>query len=150
MNIEKLEGIRKKYDELTELIVKPEIIADNKEWTKLVKERSEIEPVAETYDRLKSLDKEISELKEMAADGSDRELAELAEAELAEKKAEKEKTEGELKILLLPVDPTTKRTSLSKSARARAATKPRCLPRSLCACTKCTPKSDVSRPRTWT
>ncbi len=105
MNIEKLEGIRKKYDELTELIVKPEIIADNKEWTKLVKERSEIEPVAETYDRLKSLDKEISELKEMAADGSDRELAELAEAELAEKKAEKEKTEGELKILLLPVDP---------------------------------------------
>ena len=105
MNIEKLEGIRKKYDELTELIVKPEIIADNKEWTKLVKERSEIEPVAETYDRLKSLDKEISELKEMAADGSDRELAELAEAELAEKKAEREKTEGELKILLLPVDP---------------------------------------------
>ena len=105
MNIEKLEGIRKKYDELTELIVKPEIIADNKEWTKLVKERSESEPVAETYDRLKSLDKEIAELKEMAADGSDRELAELAEAELAEKKAEKEKTEGELKILLLPVDP---------------------------------------------
>lgn len=105
MNIEKLEGIRKKYDELTELIVKPEIIADNKEWTKLVKERSEIEPVAETYDRLKSLDKEISELKEMAADGSDRELAELAEAELAEKKSEREKTEGELKILLLPVDP---------------------------------------------
>lgn len=105
MNIEKLEGIRKKYDELTELIVEPEIIADNKEWTKLVKERSEIEPVAETYDRLKSLDKEIAELKEMAADGSDRELAELAEAELAEKKAEKEKTEGELKILLLPVDP---------------------------------------------
>lgn len=105
MNIEKLEGIRKKYDELTELIVKPEIIADNKEWTKLVKERSEIEPVAETYDRLKLLDKEIAELKEMATDGSDRELAELAEAELAEKKAEKEKTEGELKILLLPVDP---------------------------------------------
>lgn len=105
MNIEKLEGIRKKYDELTELIVKPEIIADNKEWTKLVKERSEIEPVAETYDRLKSLDKEIAELKEMTADGSDRELAELAEAELAEKKAEREKTEGELKILLLPVDP---------------------------------------------
>lgn len=105
MNIEKLEGIRKKYDELTELIVKPEIIADNKEWTKLVKERSEIEPVAETYDRLKSLDKEIAELKEMATDGSDRELAELAEAELAEKKAEREKTEGELKILLLPVDP---------------------------------------------
>ena len=105
MNIEKLEGIRKKYDELTELIVKPEIIADNKELTKLVKERSEIEPVAETYDRLKSLDKEIAELKEMATDGSDRELAELAEAELAEKKAEREKTEGELKILLLPVDP---------------------------------------------
>ena len=105
MNIEKLEGIRKKYDELTELIVKPEIIADNKEWTKLVKERSEIEPVAESYDKLKAIDKEIADLKEMAADDSDKEMRELAEAELDEKKAEKEKVEGELKILLLPVDP---------------------------------------------
>ena len=105
MNIEKLEGIRKKYDELTDLIVKPEIIADNKEWTKLVKERSEIEPVAETYDKLKAIDKEIEELKVMAADDGDKELRELAEAELDEKKAEKEKVEGELKILLLPVDP---------------------------------------------
>lgn len=105
MNIEKLEGIKKKYDELTGLIVKPEIIADNKEWTKLVKERSEIEPVAETYDKLKAIDKEIADLKEMAADDSDKEMRELAEAELGEKKAEKEKVEGELKILLLPVDP---------------------------------------------
>ena len=105
MNIEKLEGIRKKYDELTALIVKPEIIADNKEWTKLVKERSEIEPVAETYDKLKAIDKEIEELKVMASDDGDKELRELAEAELDEKKAEKEKVEGELKILLLPVDP---------------------------------------------
>ncbi len=105
MNIEKLEGIKKKYDELTGLIVKPEIIADNKEWTKLVKERSEIEPVAETYDKLKAIDKEIADLKEMAADDSDKEMRELAEVELGEKKAEKEKVEGELKILLLPVDP---------------------------------------------
>lgn len=105
MNIEKIEGIRKKYDELTDLIVKPEIIADNKEWTKLVKERSEIEPVAETYDKLKAIDKEIEELKVMASDDGDKELRELAEAELDEKKAEKEKVEGELKILLLPVDP---------------------------------------------
>ena len=105
MNIEKLEGIRKKYDELTDLIVKSEIIADNKEWTKLVKERSEIEPVAETYDKLKAIDKEIEELKVMASDDGDKELRELAEAELDEKKAEKEKVEGELKILLLPVDP---------------------------------------------
>ena len=90
MNIEKLEGIRKKYDELTDLIVKPEIIADNKEWTKLVKERSEIEPVAETYDKLKAIEKEIEELKVMASDDGDKELRELAEAELDEKKAEKE------------------------------------------------------------
>ncbi len=105
MNIEKLEGIKKKYNELTELIVKPEIIADNKEWTKLVKERSEIEPVVETYDKLVALDKEIEDLKVMATDDSDKELAELAKAELDEKKTEREKVEGELKILLLPVDP---------------------------------------------
>ena len=62
MNIEKLEGIKKKYDELTGLIVKPEIIADNKEWTKLVKEHSQVEPVVTAYARLVDTEKEIARL----------------------------------------------------------------------------------------
>ena len=105
MNKAKLDTIKKKYDELTELIAKPEIIADNKEWTKLVKEHSQVEPVVTAYARLTAAEKEIEDLNLMAETEEDRELRELAVAELEEKKAELEKINNELRILLLPADP---------------------------------------------
>ena len=106
MNKAKLDSIKNKYDELTELIARPEIIADNKEWTKLVKEHSQVEPVVTAYARLVDTEKEIEDLKVMAETEEDRELRELAAAELDEKKAELEKINNELRILLLPADPT--------------------------------------------
>ena len=105
MNKAKLDTIKKKYDELTELIAKPEVIADNKEWTKLVKEHSQVEPVVTAYARLTAAEKEIEDLNLMAETEEDRELRELAVAELEEKKAELEKINNELRILLLPADP---------------------------------------------
>lgn len=105
MNKAKLDSIKNKYDELTELIAKPEIIADNKEWTKLVKEHSQVEPVVTAYARLVDTEKEIEDLKVMAETEEDRELRELAAAELDEKKAELENINNELRILLLPADP---------------------------------------------
>ena len=91
MNTEKLDGILSKYEELTSLISKPEIIADNKEWTKLVKEHSSLEPVVEAYRRLLKIDKELADLKEMASSEEDKELRELAAEEEAEKREEREK-----------------------------------------------------------
>ena len=105
MNKAKLDSIKNKYDELTELIARPEIIADNKEWTKLVKEHSQVEPVVTAYARLVDTEKEIEDLKVMAETEEDREVRELAAAELDEKKAELEKINNELRILLLPADP---------------------------------------------
>ena len=105
MNKAKLDTIKKKYDELTELIAKPEVIADNKEWTKLVKEHSQVEPVVTAYARLTATEKEIEDLNLMAETEEDRELRELAVAELEEKKAELEKINNKLRILLLPADP---------------------------------------------
>lgn len=112
MNTEKLDGILSKYEELTSLISKPEIIADNKEWTKLVKEHSSLEPVVEAYRRLIKIDKELADLKEMASSEEDKELRELAAEEEAEKREEREKTENELKILLLPVDPNDEKNAI--------------------------------------
>lgn len=105
MNKAKLDSIKNKYDELTDLIARPEIIADNKEWTKLVKEHSQVEPVVTAYARLTATEKEIEDLKVMVETEEDRELRELAAAELDEKKSELEKINNELRILLLPADP---------------------------------------------
>jgi peptide chain release factor 1 len=105
MNTEKLDSIKSKFEELTRLISDPAVIADNKEWTKLVKEHSSLQPVADAYSRLLAAEKELESLKEMLESEEDRELRELASEELEAKLAEKEEIESELKILLLPVDP---------------------------------------------
>lgn len=105
MNLEKLKNIKAKFDELTRDISRPEVIADTKEWTKLCKEHSDLEPVVNAYDRLMKIDADIAGAEEMLETETDPEMQELARAELEELSAEREKNENELKILLLPVDP---------------------------------------------
>ena len=105
MNIEKLKSIKEKYVALSEQIVKPEIIADNKEWTRLVKEHSQIEPVVTAYDKYVKTESDIEGAKAMLASERDPEMLELSKEEFEEKKAELEKIAEELKILLLPTDP---------------------------------------------
>ena len=53
--LEKIGKSKVRFDELTDLISRPEIIADNREWKKLVKERSSIEDIANAYVELKNL-----------------------------------------------------------------------------------------------
>ena len=52
---EKTEKSKVRFDELTELISRPEIIANNNEWKKLVKERNSLESLAEAHVELQNL-----------------------------------------------------------------------------------------------
>ena len=45
----KLEETKKRYEFLTDEIVKPEVIANQNEWKKLVKERADIEEIVNKY-----------------------------------------------------------------------------------------------------
>ncbi len=105
MNYTKLDNIKKRYEELTVEVAKPEIIADNKLWTSLVKEHSSQEPVVNAYVRYRNVENDMLLAKEMLSTEKDRELLEMAEEEYLAKKEELSLIEDELKILLLPVDP---------------------------------------------
>lgn len=112
MNTSKLESLRGKYAELTELISKSEIIADNKEWTRLVKEHSTLEPVVLAYEKLIKIEKDIAEAKKLLDTESDPEMLEMARAEWDEKKDAYAKVSDELKILLLPTDPNDEKNAI--------------------------------------
>lgn len=109
MNTEKLKSIKEKYQALSAQIVLPEVIADNKEWTRLVKEHSSLEPVVEAYDKMLQVQADIDGALAMLQSETDPELLELAKEELEEKKQALEKVTEELKILLLPTDPNDER-----------------------------------------
>lgn len=102
--LDKTSKIKKRYDELTELIAKPEIIADNNEWKKLVKERNSIEDIALAHDKLEKLVKEKEEEEKVIAEEKDHDMKKLFEEDLYETKKKIEELEEEIKVLLLPKD----------------------------------------------
>ena len=99
---DKLDVVEKRYNELTEEISKPEVIADQDKWKKLMKEHASIEEIALKYREYKQIKTDIDSAKEML---NDKELHELAQMELVTCEEKIGIIEEELKILLLPKDP---------------------------------------------
>ena len=105
MNITKLENIKNRYDELTTLLSKPDIISNNKEWAKLAKEQSNLQPVVLCYANYAKAKSDLDGARVLLKTEKDSEMVEMIELEIEEKKADLERLAGELKILLLPQDP---------------------------------------------
>ena len=101
---EKLEAVEKRYEELTKMISDPEVISNQEEWQKLMKEHASIEDIVLKFREYKKEKQAMDEAKEMMNE-KDPELKELAESEYYEDKDKLEKIEEELKILLIPKDP---------------------------------------------
>ena len=103
--IEKLAALNEKYDRLTALVSDPEVIAQQSEWQKHVKARSEIEDVVLAYREYLQLSDRKKEAEELLAEHPDPELAELAELERDECEEKMAELEQQMKVLLLPRDP---------------------------------------------
>lgn len=101
---QKLDDVEKRYDELTEKISDPEVIAKTNEWQKLMKEHSDMTPIVEKYREYKKVKANYEEALEMMKE-EDKEIKDLAEAEMLESKEKLRVIEEELKILLIPKDP---------------------------------------------
>ena len=101
----KLDFLEGRFKELNEKVSDPEVIADNKLWTKLCKELSQITPIVEKYKEHKKAEADINEAKEMLEEKLDKDFREMVEMELDDAKNRFEVTAHELKILLLPQDP---------------------------------------------
>ena len=102
---DKLEEFIKRFDEINELLMNPEIVNDQKQYQSLMKELKQITPIVEKYKEYKKVKQTIQESEDLLKSENDEELRELAKMELDEAKGKVEPIENELKILLLPVDP---------------------------------------------
>lgn len=102
---EKLAFIEERYEELSQKISDPEVIADQSKWRKLCKESSDITPIVEKYREYKAAKQAIDESYEMLEANTDKEFEELLQTEISENKEKISQIEEELKILLLPKDP---------------------------------------------
>ncbi len=101
---EKLEEIKKRYEELTKQISDSDIIANQELWQKLVKEHAELEEIVSVYEAYMNNARQLDELREMLELESG-EMAEMVREELESTEKEMENQTNELKLLLIPKDP---------------------------------------------
>ncbi len=102
---EKVERIEKRYQELGEIIQKPEIIQDYEKFRDLSKQRKTMEETVDIYYKYKSAVEAIEEARQMIHSEKDSSMREFLNAEIQENESKIEQYEQRLKVLLLPRDP---------------------------------------------
>src|SRR4030043_1540006 len=102
--LEKLRAIESKYEELTNLLMDPEVLSKPAELQRYSKEQAELQPLVEKIREYSKLLSDIEGVEELLK-GGDGDIRELALTELDDLKGRKPEIEEELKIMLLPKDP---------------------------------------------
>ena len=104
MLIETTKKFKARFDELTDLIVKPEIIANNAEWKKLIKERSSLEDIANIHTEYENALNDKVGIEQTILKEVDAEMKKFFEDELYDLNGKILNMEEQIKILLLPKD----------------------------------------------
>jgi peptide chain release factor 1 len=100
--IQKLEAIRRRCQELDQLLCDPATIADRNRLQELNRERSQVGTIVTAFDQWADIGRRIAEDEEAL---SDPELGALAREELPELQKQRTDVEQQLRVLLLPQDP---------------------------------------------
>ena len=107
--LDKLKSLEKRFATVSELISDSEVIAARDSWRDLCREHSELSPIIDEYNRYKSYLGTIEDDKALMEVEEDKELLEMLKADLAEAEKNAEKSEEEIKLLLIPKDPNDDR-----------------------------------------
>jgi peptide chain release factor 1 len=110
--IEKLEDIKARFEEVSQLIVQPDAMADMKNYTRLGKEYKDLEKIVKKYGTYKNVLDNIRSTKAILETEKDPEFRELAKSELEDLYAKEENLEEELKKLLIPKDPNDSKNAI--------------------------------------
>ena len=110
--IDKLEAIKVRFDEVSKLIVDPDVISDMKKYIKLNKEYKDLDIIVSVYNNYKNIISNIDSAKKILNEEDDIELKEMAKSEIDLYLTKKQELEQEIKILLIPKDPNDDRNAV--------------------------------------
>ena len=110
--IDKLEAIKVRFDEVSKLIVDPDVISDMKKYIKLNKEYKDLDIIVSVYNNYKNIISNIDSAKKILNEEDDIELKEMAKSEIDLYLSKKQELEQEIKILLIPKDPNDDRNAV--------------------------------------
>ena len=102
---DKLEGLVDRLDTVLQELNDPDVASNQNRFRDLMKEQNDLTPIVEKYKEYKAQKQNIEDSLMLLEEETDEEMKELAKEELNESKANVERLEEELKILLIPKDP---------------------------------------------
>jgi len=105
MLTEKIDIVRKRYDEIYQMISNPDIIANQKKYIELNKELKELSILVNKGKLYKEAIDQKNEAEDYIKSSDDKDMIEMAKDQLEISKQSIEKLEDEIKILLIPKDP---------------------------------------------
>lgn len=111
MLLEKLPSLTSKFNVIEEHLADPEVIADPKLYAEYAREHREMQPILKKFEEYVQLMNQIHDDEE-TLEGSDEELKDIVREELDELYSRQEKLEENLKIMLVPRDPTDYRNAI--------------------------------------
>lgn len=103
--LEKLQIVKQRFDEVSDLIIQPDIMTDQKRYIALNKEYKDLKVLVEKRDEYQLLLDNLAEAEEIISDGSDAEMVDMAKMQYDEAKERIPVLEEEIKFLLIPKDP---------------------------------------------
>jgi len=103
--LDKLQIVKQRFDEVSDLIIQPDIITDQKRYVALNREYKDLRMLMDKREVYIELTNNLKEAEEIIADGSDAEMVEMAKMQFDEAKEGIPKLEEEIKVLLIPKDP---------------------------------------------
>lgn len=102
---DRLESVVEKFQKLEEDLGNPQLLANQKDYQQIVRERAEIAPVVDKYTHYKKLKEQVQENQSLFEREEDQDMRELIREEIASLRERLETTERELKGMLAPKDP---------------------------------------------
>ena len=110
--LDRLKGVKDRFEEVGRLITEPEIMHDMKRYVRLNKEYKNLEPVIQAYEEYKNLLSNIQNAKDLLASEKDEEFREMVKMELDELNERVEPLEEKIKLILIPADPEDDKNAL--------------------------------------
>jgi peptide chain release factor 1 len=103
---EKLAEVEQKFVALEEKLADPEVLKDHQEYQRVAKAHADLAELVGKWREYQRVRKQLADTEEMLGERLDEELRELAQIELDELKRKVPVLEDELKLMLLPKDPS--------------------------------------------
>ncbi len=109
--LDKLEAIRAKFEEIGTALTNPEVVSDNKRFSKLSKEYRSLEKIVRAYENYKKILSDL-EFNREVLQGDDEEMRDLAKTETEALQEQKEESEAVIRNLLIPKDPQDEKDAI--------------------------------------